>query len=92
MKAGSWGLRAEEVGAGWGGKAGDWTPGSYLACSPSRAPGCELPPGLSPWASQTQAFWGQPLLGGLEMGETRQQGLRQQPPDPDGAAPTSLGS
>ena len=53
-----------------GGKAGGWTPGSYLQCSLSRAPGCGLPLGLFPWAFQTQAFGGQPLLGDLETGKT----------------------
>lgn len=70
-----------KVGHWWGGgeqrrpgKAGGWTPGSYLRCSPSQAPGCGSPLGLFPQASQTQAFGGQPLLGDLEMEKTRERG------------------
>lgn len=55
---------------GWGRQEAG--PGSYLACSPSQGPGCGLPLGLSPWALQTQAFGGQPLLGDLEMGNTQE--------------------
>lgn len=76
MKAGQLGSENR----GGGGKAGGWTPGSYLACSPSQAPGCGLPPGLSPWGFQTQAFWGRPLLGDLEMGKTQERGAETAAP------------
>lgn len=51
-------------------------PGSYLVGCPSRAPGCEPPLGLSPWAFQTQVFGVELLLGDLKIGKTQRRGLR----------------
>lgn len=67
MKAGQLGWSDSRGGGGW-------PPRSYLVGCPSRVPGCELPLGPSPWASQTQVSGVQPLLGDLRMGKVRGRG------------------